>query len=229
MLFKSGLVTSISGSIGGLTGSHNRGGLYFRGRVIPVHPNTAQQEFVTAAMAQFTNRWQGTLSQAQREAWDVYALNTPLTGPLGDTRNVGGIGMYIRGNIARSQAGLPIADDAPIVFTVGGFTPLTAPTAADASDLVGFAYDNTDDWANEDDASLLVYVGRPQNPGINYFNGPYRFAGQVDGDAITPPTSPASITSPFVLAAGQRAFWRCRVTRADGRYSAHQNMTAIVV
>ncbi|KKM06452.1 hypothetical protein LCGC14_1743870, partial [marine sediment metagenome] len=46
MLFKSGLITQGSGSIGGLTASHNRGGMYFRARTIPTNPATSFQTVV---------------------------------------------------------------------------------------------------------------------------------------------------------------------------------------
>jgi len=226
-LFKSGIITQGSGSIGGTTLSHNRGGMYMRARTIPVNPDTSFQNVVRAQLANLVNRWANTLTSVQRDAWNTYALNTPLTGPLGDPRNVGGIGMYIRGNVPRAVAGLPLVDAGPTIFDTGGFTPVTAPTATDASDLLGFAYTAADAWANEDDAAMLIFGSRPQNPGINYFTGPYRYAAKIDGDSITPPTSPASETNPFVFAAGQRVFFRVAVSRADGRLSTTQRLTAL--
>lgn len=227
MLFKSGILTQISGSIGGLTGSHNRGGMYFRGRTIPVNPNTPAQSVIRQQMANATNRWANILTAVQRDGWDSYAENVPLNGPLGNPRNVGGLGMFVRSTVPRAVAGAVQVDDAPILFDTGGFTPVTAPTALDAGDLIGFAFDNTDGWANEGDSHLLLFASRPVNPGINYFTGPYQYAGMIDGDAITPPTSPASIANPFAFTVGQRVFFRVVVTRADGRYSNTQRLTAL--
>jgi hypothetical protein len=227
MLFKSPTITQASGSVGGATYSHNRGGLYIRSRTVPVNPNTAPQQTVRTQLANLTNRWANTLTAVQRDSWNTYALNTPLVGPLGDPRNVGGIGMYIRGNVPRAIAGLPLVDNGPTIFDTGGFTPVTAPTATDTGDLLGFAFTNTDDWAGEDDSAMLVYGSRPQNPAVNYFTGPYQYAGKVDGDAITPPTSPASITNPFAFGVGQREFFRVVVSRADGRLSTTQRLTAL--
>ena len=42
MLFKSAAFTQASGSVGGLTFAHNRGGMYTRARSIPVNPKTQQ-------------------------------------------------------------------------------------------------------------------------------------------------------------------------------------------
>ena len=76
---------------------------------------------------------------------------------------------------------------------------------------------------------MLVFASRPQQPAKNYFTGPYRFADSIDGDGTTPPTSPASIVSPFSYSVGQRVFARVAVVRADGRYSVSQRVTALAV
>lgn len=218
MKFKSALMTQVSGSIGGMTGSHNKGGMYFRGRSIPTNPQTAFQTAVRNALTSLVNAWSGTLTQAQRDAWDVYAINTPTTNALGDTVTRSGQQEYIGANIPRLQAGMSPVDDAPTVFNRGEFTD---PTIAidTANDEVDVSFDNTDAWANEDDASMVVFASRPQNAGVNFFKGPYRFAGSIDGNATTAPTSPAAIALPFAVTAGQKVFVQVRVTRSDGRLS----------
>jgi hypothetical protein len=92
--------------------------------------------------------------------------------------------------------------------------------------LMGF--DNTDTWANEDDAFLLLYTGKPVNDTINFFSGPYRYADQIAGDGTTAPTSPATLAVPFAYVADQKVFTRVRVSRADGRLSDVQLLDAIV-
>ena len=49
MLFKPTIVASLSGSLGGITASHNRFGAYLRERVIPVNPGTQPQVIVRNA------------------------------------------------------------------------------------------------------------------------------------------------------------------------------------
>lgn len=218
MKFKSQVLTQASGSVGGLTYSHNRGGLYTRARAIPVNPATPQQVAVRGFMVTLATAWVGTLTQVQRDAWDLYALLVPLPDSLGDPRNVGGLGMYVRSNVPRLQAGLARVDAGPTIFSLPTFTnpdiaSITAPTA------LSLIFNNGDGWANEAGGAMLVYGSRPANLSINFFKGPYRFASAILGDATTPPTSPAAIAMPFILTAGQKAFVQARVTLADGRLS----------
>lgn len=218
MLFKSQLVTEVSGSVGGLTGSHNIGGMYFRARATPTNPNTPQQQVIRSAVGQLVALWNNTLTELQRDLWRFYALNVPLLNPLGEPINVTGLNMYVRSNVPRIQAGEPRVDDGPSVFNLGDFTePII--TVDEAADTMQVSFTDTDDWANEDDAGMLVYASRPQNPSIVFFKGPYRFAAVIQGDAVSPPAVPAVVALPFPIVAGQRVFVRIAVSRADGRLS----------
>ena len=51
MLFRGTHLTDASGSLSGVTYSHNRGGAYTRNRSIPVNPNTVQQQAVRNAFS----------------------------------------------------------------------------------------------------------------------------------------------------------------------------------
>jgi len=217
--FKSGLVTQASGSVGGLTFSHNQGGLYMRARSIPVNPNTAQQQAVRNFMSQLVAAWNDSLSAGQRATWDLYAFNTPVTSKLGEPINLSGLNMYVRSNVPRLQAGAARVDTGPSVFNLGSFTEpsFSLDTANDEGDV---SFTDTDDWANEDDAFALVYFSRPFGPAINYFKGPYRFADTIDGNSTTAPTSPAAITLPFPVEAAQQVGMKFSVSRADGRLSS---------
>lgn len=227
MKFQSQIISRGSGSIGGLTASHNKGGNYFRARVTPTDPATAFQTVVRAAHASLVNFWNDVLTQAERDAWAVYATNTPLTDAFGDPRTVTGLNMYVRGNVSRIQNGLPRVDSAPTVFSLGEFT-LTSIAVTQPTQQIAITFEATDAWANEDDSGMLVYVSRPQNPGKSFFKGPYRLAGDIQGDATTPPTSPETLALPFAVVPGQRIFAKIRVSRADGRLSFIQRIGTIV-
>jgi hypothetical protein len=217
--FKSALVTQVSGSIGGMTGSHNQGGMYMRARSIPTNPNTAQQQAVRNAMALLATAWQNSLTADQRAAWGVYAANVPLIDRLGEARTVTGIAMYCRSNVPLIQAGLTVVDEGPVTYSLPTFSALSFGIDA-SDDEVDVTFDTGDEWVSEDGAAMLIYASRPQAPSINYFKGPYRYAGAIPGDSGTPPTSPAEIALPFEAAAGQKVFLKAVLTRADGRLSS---------
>jgi hypothetical protein len=220
MKIKSALITQASGSIGGLTASHNRGGQYFRARTVPVQPVSNYREAVKGALSSLAAIWQSVLTKAQRAAWDLYAASVPLTDRLGDARYATGLNHYLRSNVPRIQAGSPLArvDDGPTEFLLPLLTPLTF--TADVSDgELSVAFTNTDEWATAVGGALLLYVSPPRGPSINYFKGPYRYAGRILG-AAEAPVSPQKVNLPFPVTTGDRVFIRARAITADGRLSA---------
>lgn len=227
MKFKSGTITQASGSFGGITASHNAGGMYFRARAIPTNPNTTFQATRRMVLAQLVNRWQNELSAAQRAAWNVYAANVSTIDKLGSAIFISGINWYIGCNAARPLSALAYVDTAPTIFNTGGGTPPTAG-AVTAPSTLSLIFGATDGWVSETGSALQIYASRPQNAGIGFFRGPYQFAGSVKGDTTTPPTSPATVTLPFVYTAGQKAFFRGRILRADGRRSVNLTIVSTV-
>lgn len=212
------LGTPFIGSIGGTTFSHNKGGPYARLRVIPTNPNTQRQQIVKAFLSAVATAWSNTLTQAQRDAWDLYAANVARPKKGGGSQFLTGIDHFIRSNVPRGVAGQGFVLAGPTLFDVGTYT---APSFA--IELVGqtidVTFDNTDAWANEDLAGMQIYTGRPQSVGIRFFKGPFQFTGTVPGNATTPPASPLSMSVPFPVVTGQRVWARAQVSRADGRLS----------
>lgn len=219
MIFKSQVLTQASGSVGGITYSHNAGGMYQRARAIPTNPNTPEQQTIRGAVTSLTNLWINSLSPAQRSLWETYAANVSVLNRLGEPIFLSGLNMYVRSNVPRIQGGDPRVDNGPTTFDIGDYSN---PSFAidEAANEVDVTFTDTDTWVDEDDTAMMIWASRPQNTTINFFKGPYRFAGKIDGDSITPPTSPAVIALPFPVIAGQRVFVRANVTRADGRLSA---------
>lgn len=218
MKYTSAIAATGSGSIGGATASHNRGGQYFRRRAIPVNPSTAQQQAVRGYFSACQAAWNNTLTAAQRSGWDSYALNTPVTDALGNPVNAGGKGMFTRGNVPRLQAALVLVAEGPTAF---GLPALTAPgvtTLVASTGVLTYTFTNTDTWAAAATGGLLIYISRPVSISTNGFKGPFRFAGIKLGNA-TPPTSPGTVTSPFTYAAGQKGFVKFVAVTTDGRLS----------
>jgi hypothetical protein len=220
MILKSPIIASGSGSIAGVTFSHNRGGLYVRARTIPTNPNTVFQQAVRGFMSQLNVLWSTVLTPSQRAQWDSYAEAVPLPNALGDPRNVGGKGMYIRGNVPRLQVGLLRVDDGPTNHTLAAMTNPNLVSATVTTDVLSVSFDNTDDWASQDAGALLCWGSRPTNVTRQFFKGPYRFAAGIPGDSVTPPTSPSPLTNPFPVIEGLNTHVRFAAVTEDGRVSA---------
>jgi len=226
MLIKSQLITQMSGSIGGVTGSHNRFGMYLRSRATPVNPSTIYQSIVRAAVATLANRWIDVLTPAQRSGWETYAANVSMTGALGAEIYLTGLNHYVRSNANRLQASVVTQDDAPGIFNLGEFT-LPSITASEATQQVTFSFTDTDDWANEVGGYGYIFDSRPQNPTRSYFKGPYRMAHVLAGAAV-PPVSPHIHAAVFAFVEGQRLYSKFSSARADGRLASHAVVNCIV-
>ena len=217
MKFKSQVYTQASGSIGGITYSHNQGGMYTRARATPTNRNSSQQQVVRAAIAQLTSFWLNTLTPTQRAGWATYAQNVVVLDRLGESRYITALNHFCRSNVPRIQAAGGIVGDAPTTFNLGDVTPPTIEVLSGGL-TANVAFTNTDDWASEANSLLLIHFSRQQNPSINYFKGPYRYTAKVAGNS-TPPTSPYVATLPFPVATGNQLFAKISVSRVDGRLS----------
>jgi len=228
MKFISALVTAASGSIRGCTASRNRSGAYFRGRVVPVNPGSIQQNAVRNNLAALVAAWTSTLTQAERDAWSLWADNTPQTDPLGQTYHMTGQNAFIGMNAVRNQGGEATLLVAPAVFSGAVLTPPNMTAADQSLQQLTIAFTNTDVWANSALGGLNIYVGRPQNPSVAFYKGPYQYTATIDGKAV-PPLSPLQIASVIPFVAGQRVHVQFRAYNADGRISSVQRDSIIAV
>jgi hypothetical protein len=218
-IIMSDVVSSASGRSNGLVFSRNRYGAYARKHTVPVNPNTERQVAARARTTYLMDRWASTLTAAQRTAWELYASSVGVLDRFGKLIFPTGANHYLRSNSVRMQAGLDVVDDGPTTFALPGL--LTVPTAviSAATNEMTLTYADTIPLFDEDGAAMLLYVGKPQSPTINFFNGPWKFADSVDGDSVTPPTSPATIACPEVCTEGQKVWAYVRIATADGRLS----------
>jgi hypothetical protein len=229
MKFKSQIVTAASGSIGGTTYGHTRGVMYQRGRGMPTNPNSTRQQAIRIALGTISAAW-SALTDSEREAWKLYAQNSPLSNVFGDPLTLTGQQMYVRVNAPRLQAGEDQIDAAPTTFGATSLSPITLAAAAASPGTTTGTFTAGDPWADEDDGRLYVYVGRPRSAGRAFYNGPFRFAGVVDGVNGTPPAGTGALADPDALdyTAGQIITVRYVAQTADGRPSPAQLVTATV-
>lgn len=197
-IFKSaGLATDISGSIAGVTFSHNRGGMYCRNRSIPTNPNSAKQQAIRTILAQQSAAWRST-SPSQRGAWDSWAKQNPITNAIGAQITLTGHQAYVQLNHRILQATdtaitVPGIADAPsALLTLSAVASVATQTCA-------ISYTATPLAASE---RLWIDAAVVASPGIKNVNNYYRkvlisakaqATGLNIGDEIT------NIFGPFVL------------------------------
>ena len=218
MLFTSPVFAQASGSVAGMVFSHGRAGMITRSRSTPTNPNTERQRIVRVALAVLAPYWGQTLSAAQRAGWNLYAANVAMTNALGATIFLTGQNHFLRINIVRIQAGIPIVLNAPTIFDLGTFTAPTIVAINEGTQDFDIGFDNTDDWASTTGGFMLVWLGRTTGQGVAYFGGPYRFAGSIVG-SIIPPGSPQNFPAPWIVSMDNLAWVSARVNQPDGRLS----------
>jgi len=212
-------IAQMSGSVGGTTFARNKSGNYARNRTKPVNQNTSAQQIARSAIGQLTAMWGQVLTALQRAAWNLYASNLVMQNRLGDDIFLSGFNHFIRSNAARVQSGFDIVADGPTIFELPAKDASLAITPTENNQIISVAYNDTMDWLDEDGGFLFLYQGRPQNAQRNFFAGPYKLLAVIEGDSVTPPTTPEATAVIFAIAEGQRQWITARIGRADGRLS----------
>lgn len=242
MKFTPSIAGAISGSLGGLTASRNRGGQYFRKRSMPTNPNSNHQQAVRTAFGGLVQAWANILDATQRQGWKDYALNTPRVDTLGQPLTLTGQQAYIGSNTAKMQAQIlgltdadvPIArvDDAPTVFNTGGAVNALTTFAMNTDDgILSLAWDLS--IVPDVDCNFFLFVGRAVSVGTNFSKGPYALANVGSfkaGESTLPVETEITLATaskwawpttadPLELIPGQRYPLRMVMCTVDGRYS----------
>ena len=122
MKILSALTTAMSGSLGGIVGSHNRGGAYLRGKVMPVQPRTASQTANRNRLAAFSAAYRA-LTQSQIAGWNALASTVTISDALGQSINPSGQNLYVACNMRLASIGISTAlSNAPSQPSIPGFT-----------------------------------------------------------------------------------------------------------
>lgn len=175
-------VAALSGSIGGVVHSHNRGGMYIRNRSIPTTSTTPAALLAKGRLATASTAWQN-LTDANRAAWLGWALQNPVTDTLGFPRHLTGHQAYVALSVRLAIIGSAAVDDPPIAPAPDGLLTLVQDGDIGLGDV-----DATFTATPLGAASKLWIVAAVTNSqGINNVNNLYRFIG----------TSAAAEASPF--------------------------------
>jgi hypothetical protein len=213
--------SAASGSIGGVVHSHNRSGAYIRAKVIPTNPNTASQAAVRVRFGSLVAAWKNATAE-ERSTWDAYAATIVRKNALGASFVPTGREMFIGDNSTRMQMGLAmILNNMAIggdLLSVGqSYVMTNAGPTATTHLMVDMNTSHT--WYMVGGA-LGYYLSTPRPSTVNFFKGPYSYAGKILG-ADTPPLAASNvITLPFALNVGERVFYKLIATSENGRCSA---------
>jgi hypothetical protein len=226
VLFGAGIV-QMSGSIAGVVHARNRMGNYIRPRTKPVNPKSVRQQAIRTFMKFFTQRWHDTLSAAQRSAWETYAAAVPSKNRLGQIIHPTGFNRYLAINIVRALAQNSKCDDGPVTLTLPEADPTFALAAYTSTQKLSLIHDVTLPWTQIAASVMAIFMGQPQGNTINFFNGPWRYAGLINGNG----TSPSLINPPFTIITGQKiwAYGRIATGPTDARLGPPMVVTCTAI
>lgn len=199
--------TPISGSIGGETHSHNRGGPYVRRRGIPINPNSTKQQFARAVLSTLSGNWSG-LTSAQRAAWKAFADANPVVNRLGQARQLSGQQAYVQLNARLIGAGTTASATPP--STTGPDMLLTATVVFTAPATIALTYTATPAPAGN---RIVVWQTLPGTAGRD----PNLNQARLVGYSAAAAASPQSFTTPYAGAVGQTCNVFAGVMDASGR------------
>ncbi len=225
--FGAGIVDA-RGSIGGTVFSRNRGGAYMRARTTPINPNTPRQGLVRADLSNVVALWSDSLSQANRDQWGVYAAAIPRTNRLGETIFWTGFNTFVGSATMRLQNDLPVVSIGPATLSLPVPDSDMSASASVATQLLTINFTDSLTWTGENSAGMQIRMGTPVPETRNFFNGPYRIAGTLEGSASSAISSPQTLPVPFEVQLGQKVFVQGTITRADGRVSNSFRDDAII-
>lgn len=224
-----GGVVDMRGSIGGTTFARGPYGAYARARTTPINPNSTLQQIVREKMSQAASAYAG-ITQAQKDAWALYAANTPTQNKLGQEIFLSGFNWYCACNAARLRdASLAQVAAGPTTFGRPDTPTAIAMSCTASSSTTSLAFAVGDSWVDEDDAALFVFLSQPRSIGRTFVGPPYRLATTVLGDNGTPPTSPAAGVNPWgVVETTMRQDVYAFTVRVDGRISTKVESAAVI-
>ncbi len=209
MLFAGLLVAQGSGSAGGVTASHNKGGFYLKTRPVPTNPNSARQQATRTLLGSYASRWTLLLTQGQRDQWNTYAQTNTIKNALGQDIYINGINWYIMFGTRLSDAGFAGILVPPVGAVPIGFDTMTidisALNTADVTFTPPLAAGN----------GIQLWQSLPVTAGSTPNRNQQRLVGYSAADQVTP----WAATLPFGILSGAQASFFAYIMNTDGQLS----------
>lgn len=202
---------SMRGRIGGNVYSHNKGGDYVRLGTTPTNPQTSRQQTTRTLLGNHAGRWTSVLTQAQRDAWDVYAAANPVKNSLGEDILISGLAWFVKCNTVLSDAGATTINEPPISAAPTGL--LTVSIDISAATTMDVTFTATPLGAGD---RLISWVSLPVSSGAT----PNKAQTRLCGYSAAAATSPQAVTTPHSFQSGERAVGYFGVLSEEGLMSA---------
>jgi len=234
MLIRYGLaVNEMRGSAGGVVIARNRFGSYARSRTKPVNPKSPRQVAIRTIMMYLAEYWRETpMTDVIRAAWQTYADSVNWENKLGESVTLTGFNMFMQCNANRITAGHSIISAAPAALGLPPGDPaFDVQDLSEAGQDASIIFDDGFTWCSENNAYLALYMGKPQSPSRNFFNGPWRYWGRIIGAVGDPATTPEANFGnlPFPAVLGQKVWFEARIARGDCRISTRFGCDPVIV
>lgn len=219
-------VAAVSGSIGGTTFSHNRGGQYMRRRAIPTRVTSVAALAQKARIAGMSAAY-GSITDLQKASWVTWAQQAPMVDKLGQQFTMSGHQAFVRIN-----ARLIACADAPLVDPPCVAAPAALQSLTGTWDIglgtFEIAFTETP-LAAED--RLVTWGAVVDSPGVNYVENLYKQVDISDKALATGYDLQTALEARWgTLIVGQQIFLKCAVHDSlTGLRSIPQIVRGVVV
>lgn len=216
------LGAGLSGSCGDRTWSRNAHGPFNRDRVTPNNPQTGKQQFYRGRFGALSASWLGTLTPAQRDAWDAYATRRRQSF-RGPRIQLSGFNEFMRINWPRFRASVAVTSDPPSLMA-GLDAAKFRCSWTSPSTFLQVDFDVGQPWQFIVGTWVIVHATDQRPSSINSFKPPYEFRGKFLATAIPP--RPIQMLAAGVR--GSRCFYKITIACGDGRL-AHWDADRLIV
>lgn len=195
------IVGQMSGRIGGIVASHNRGGAYFRNGSIPTRSTTIYAQQSKALLALVSASW-AALTAPQQLAWKTWSTQNPVTNRLGRQITLAPHAAFVQINTAIILAGGVAIAIPPIVPPPAALLTLTSSVSI--AGPVAISWTATPLGADE---CIFLNAAVSDNPGVSYVENLYKLVLVTALADASPTNYGTELAARFgTLQAGQRVF-----------------------
>lgn len=200
------LVGQISGRIGGIVASHNRGGAYWRNGSIPTRSTTIYAQQAKALLALTSAAW-ASLTGPQQQAWKTWATQNPVTNRLGQQITLAPHAAFVQLNTTIILAGGVAIAIPPIIPPPTALATLSVSASIAGPNAITF----TASPIGADNV-LFILAAVSDNPGVSYVQNLYKLILVTAANDASPTNIGTELADRFgTLQAGQKLFLSVQV------------------